>query len=177
MAKSNAIGNGLALAGLATSLFSLVIGLIYIKVHFPSFELKYSTCWFEDPDEYSSWVDCNGQWASNWGMVGLPYWVPLIVGAIGTVMYRPLLLEVCGFPKNFLQFGIFQIFQGMFGNMGFCGKLGVVCGFASVSLGIVMIVASLPAFGIKSDRMEAFSDDAMKGSGLTDEEDEEDDDE
>ena len=32
-------------------------------------------------------------------------WIPLIFGAIGTMMVNPMVLEVVGFPRNFLQHG------------------------------------------------------------------------
>ena len=40
----------------------------------------------------------------------------------------------------------------MMANIGFCGKLGVVTGFASLAVGFIDIIAS--AFHIKSDRMK-----------------------
>eukprot|EP00440_Ansanella_granifera_P022192 gb/GFBE01024109.1/.p1 GENE.gb/GFBE01024109.1/~~gb/GFBE01024109.1/.p1 ORF type:complete len:175 (+),score=43.02 gb/GFBE01024109.1/:1-525(+) len=146
------IGDVLAYAGTVTSVFSLIIGIIFLAKKFPSFDLKFSTCYFEDPDEYTYWVDCNSKWSSNWGMVGIVVWVPFLMGLFGTFMLRPMLLEVVGFPRNFLQYGLWLIIQAMFGNMGYCGKLGVICGFASIALGLVCIVAA--AFGIKSHRME-----------------------
>ncbi|CAK9040539.1 Luminal-binding protein 5 [Durusdinium trenchii] len=120
--------------------------------HFPTLSLKFSECHFEDPDEYTYWVDCNDAWAKDWGMVGVPNWVPLIVGLVGTMMVNPYILQVVGFPRNFLQHGIFLIVQAMFANIGYCGKIGVATGYASIAVGVIDIIAS--AFHIKSDRMK-----------------------
>ena len=48
------------------------------------------------------------------------------------------------------------------GNIGFCGKLGVVTGFASLAVGCIDIIAS--AFHIKSDRMKDLQ--RLKDPGL-----------
>ena len=60
---------------------------------------------WQDPDEYTYWVDCNSKWAEGWGIFGVLTWIPLIFGAIGTMMVNPMVLEVVGFPRNFLQHG------------------------------------------------------------------------
>mmetsp|Transcript_85768 Transcript_85768/g.136225 ORF Transcript_85768/g.136225 Transcript_85768/m.136225 type:complete len:175 (-) Transcript_85768:145-669(-) len=146
------LGNLLSYASCATSLVTVVIGFIYAYWHFPPISLLFSTCGWQDPDEYTYWVDCNSKWAEGWGIFGVLTWIPLIFGAIGTMMVNPMVLEVVGFPRNFLQHGFFLILQGMMGNIGFCGKLGVVTGFASLTVGFIDIIAS--AFHIKSDRMK-----------------------
>eukprot|EP00438_Fugacium_kawagutii_P011270 Skav224334 [mRNA] locus=scaffold1353:253005:254854:- [translate_table: standard] len=146
-------GNVLAYASCATSLVTVLIGAIYAYWHFPPMSLMFSSCGWQDPDEYTYWVDCNSKWAQGWGIFGIVTWIPLIFGLIGTMMVNPMVLEVVGFPRNFLQHGsVFLVLQGMMGNVGFCGKLGVVTGFASLAMGCIDIFAS--AFHIKSDRMK-----------------------
>lgn len=39
------------------------------------------------------------------GMVGIPVWVPFLIGLTGTMMVNPMVLQVVGFPRNFLQHG------------------------------------------------------------------------
>ena len=146
------IGTALSWASCATSLATVVIGVIYAWWHFPPLDLKFADCHFEDPDEYTYWVDCNSQWANDWGMVGIPVWVPFLIGLTGTMMVNPMVLQVVGFPRNFLQHGIFLIVQCMMANIGYCGKWGIVIGYCSFSMGIIDIIAS--AFHIKSDRMK-----------------------
>ncbi|CAE7625833.1 BIP5 [Symbiodinium microadriaticum] len=146
-------GDILAAVASATSVVTVLIGSIYLYWHFPSFKLKFEECYFENPDEYTYWVDCNSTWSNNWGMVGIPVWVPFFVGVAGTLMYYPMMMEVVGFPKNFLQHGIFLIIQAFFANIGYCGKLGVATGFVSIAVGIIAIIAS--GFHIKSTRMKA----------------------
>ncbi|CAJ1337664.1 unnamed protein product [Effrenium voratum] len=146
------IGNLLAYASSATSAMTVIIGLIYMYWHFPSFNLKFDDCYFEDPDEYTYWVDCNSTWANDWGMVGIPVWVPFLIGLTGAMMVNPMVLQVVGFPRNFVQHGFFLIVQAMFANIGYCGKLGVTTGFVSIAIGVIDIVAA--GFGIKSDRMK-----------------------
>mmetsp|Transcript_27460 Transcript_27460/g.48603 ORF Transcript_27460/g.48603 Transcript_27460/m.48603 type:complete len:180 (+) Transcript_27460:79-618(+) len=153
MAKRTKLGDVLAIVGSLTSVVTVIIGMIYLYWHFPSFKLKFAECYFEDPDEYTYWVDCNSTWSNNWGMVGIPVWVPLIVGVAGSLMYQPMMMEVVGFPRNFLQHGIFLIGQAFFANMGYCGKLGVATAFTSIAVGLIDIVAS--CFDVKSSRMEA----------------------
>ncbi|CAJ1378130.1 unnamed protein product [Effrenium voratum] len=145
-------GNLLAYASSATSAMTVIIGLIYMYWHFPSFNLKFDDCYFEDPDEYTYWVDCNSTWANDWGMVGIPVWVPFLIGLTGAMMVNPMVLQVVGFPRNFVQHGFFLIVQAMFANIGYCGKLGVTTGFVSIAIGVIDIVAA--GFGIKSDRMK-----------------------
>eukprot|EP00439_Symbiodinium_sp_Y106_P029845 s2028_g3.t1 len=152
-------GDILAAVASATSVVTVLIGSIYLYWHFPSFALKFEECYFENPDEYTYWVDCNSTWSNNWGMVGIPVWVPFFVGVAGTLMYYPMMMEVVGFPKNFLQHGIFLIIQAFFANIGYCGKLGVATGFVSIAVGIIAIIAS--GFHIKSTRMKALESKGM----------------
>eukprot|EP00930_Biecheleria_cincta_P027837 TRINITY_DN19476_c0_g1_i1.p1 TRINITY_DN19476_c0_g1~~TRINITY_DN19476_c0_g1_i1.p1 ORF type:complete len:171 (-),score=32.08 TRINITY_DN19476_c0_g1_i1:115-627(-) len=149
------IGNALMYAGLLTGIVSVIEGLIYLYWHPPSFLLNFSSCYFEDPNDYTYWVDCNSTWANNWGFMSVQArWQPMLWGVFAAMMSSPGLLEVFGFPKNFLQYGIFLVLKGIFGDMGYCGKLGVANGFFSVGLGLVMMVAA--GFHIKSDRMASF---------------------
>ena len=67
--------------------------------------------------------------------------------------------KVVGFPKNFLQHGIFlhtphfathaastcgdtmlRIIQAFFANIGYCGKLGVATGFVSIAVGHSFVI-------------------------------------
>mmetsp|Transcript_97593 Transcript_97593/g.119538 ORF Transcript_97593/g.119538 Transcript_97593/m.119538 type:complete len:174 (-) Transcript_97593:104-625(-) len=146
------LGNVLAAASCVTSLVTVVIGVIYAYWHFPPVTLMFSDCGWQNPDEYTFWVDCNNKWAQGWGIFGIVTWIPLIFGAVGTMMVNPTVLEVVGFPRNFVQHGLFLVLQGMMGNVGFCGKLGVVAGFASMGMGVVDMIAGV--FHIKSDRMK-----------------------
>lgn len=158
-----------AQASCASSVVTVLIGLIYAYWHFPSLSLKFSDCYFESPNQYTPWVDCNNDWATEWGMVGVPTWVPLILGLTGAMMANPSILQVVGFPRNFLQHGIFLIVQAMFANIGYCGKLGVATGFCSIALGVIDIVAY--CFGIRSDRMKELQR-LKEGIGYTTQEDE-----
>eukprot|EP00913_Durusdinium_trenchii_P003659 g3386.t1 len=97
-----AAGNAIGFLGRGSSQFTLVIGVVYMWYHHPKFALKYSECGWSD-EAGSQWVDCNQEWASNFGMASLPFMTPLLVGLIGVFMYRPVLLQVQGFPRNFLQ--------------------------------------------------------------------------
>ncbi|CAK9106260.1 unnamed protein product [Durusdinium trenchii] len=85
-------------------------------------------------------------------MVGIPNWVPFYVGLAGAMMVNPFILQVVGFPRNFLQHGIFLIIQALFANIGYCGKIGVAAGYFSIAVGVLDLIAS--AFHIKSDRMK-----------------------
>ncbi|CAE7349597.1 BIP5 [Symbiodinium sp. CCMP2592] len=151
MAKRYATGDFLAIAGTLVSVMTVIIGLIYAAAKPPSFEWKWSDCPWSNPDEYTLWVDCNNKWQTSWGMTALPNYTALIIGIIGVAMYQPQTLEVVGFPRNMLQYGIWLIVQGFVGDFGYCGKLGVVTGYVSCILGVICIVAS--AFDIKSTRM------------------------
>mmetsp|Transcript_87124 Transcript_87124/g.154194 ORF Transcript_87124/g.154194 Transcript_87124/m.154194 type:complete len:173 (-) Transcript_87124:95-613(-) len=153
---SIAIGNVLANVCLFTSVMTTVIGLIYIYYNLPKFDLKWASCGFTDPDEYTSWVDCNQMWQNSWGVTALPAWTPLLMGVFGSMMKGPLLLQVVGFPKNFTQYGIFLIFQALFGDFGYCGKLGVMVGWLSIVTAVVCMVAG--GYEIKSQRMVDLED-------------------
>jgi len=147
-------GNGLAIAGFASSVLSLLVILIWWWPHRPSLTLKFSSCYFEDnPDEGTVWTDCNAQWSDYFGTNGPTQWFPLGIAATGCAMIAPGLMEVVGFPKNFVQYGGFLIFQGMFAGIGYSGKLGVASGFISIGLGLVFIVSGF--VGVKSDRMKS----------------------
>jgi len=145
------LANVLGLLGLGASLFTVSIGVIFMNKHPKSFPLKWEACGMSNPDEYHLWVDCNSDWQKMWGMDSLPNLQPLLIGAFGAVMHRPVLLQVMGFPKNFLQYGIFMIIQGVVGNLGYCGKLGVINGFFSIIIGIACFYAQTT--GSKTDRM------------------------
>ncbi|CAE8595691.1 unnamed protein product [Polarella glacialis] len=145
------IANVVSFLGLGTSLFTIILGLVYVWYHPPSFKLMWDECGWTDPDEYTLWVDCNASWTSSWGLTGLPKFVPLLMGITGSVMHRPVLLQVMGFPKNFLQYGIWLIVQGIFANFGYDGKLGVINGWLSIFLGFTCVVCQV--FGLKTDRM------------------------
>jgi len=155
-----AAGNFIGFLGRSSSQFTLIIGVVYWYYHHPKMHLKYSTCGWEDKAG-SQWVDCNQEWASNFGMASLPFMTPLIVGLFGIFMYRPMLLQVHGFPKNFLQYSLFLLFQGLFANFGFCGKLGVLNGWFSVFVGILALFGQV--LGLETDRMLK-----LKGSKMID---------
>ncbi|CAE7929114.1 unnamed protein product, partial [Symbiodinium sp. KB8] len=144
------LGNVLGLLGLASSLFTTIIGIVYTWYHHPVLQLKWSECGWSDTAA-TKWVDCNSEWASNFGMAQLPSLVPLLMGIFGTFMYRPMLLQVGGFPKNFVQYAVWLLFQGMFANFGYCGKLGVINGWFSIILAVASLVAEVT--GLKTDRM------------------------
>lgn len=86
------LGNVLGLLGLASSLFTTIIGIVYTWYHHPVLQLKWSECGWSDTAA-TKWVDCNSEWASNFGMAQLPSLVPLLMGIFGTFMYRPMLLQ------------------------------------------------------------------------------------
>ncbi|CAK9116881.1 unnamed protein product [Durusdinium trenchii] len=155
-----AAGNAIGFLGRGSSQFTLVIGVVYMWYHHPKFALKYSECGWSD-EAGSQWVDCNQEWASNFGMASLPFMTPLLVGLIGVFMYRPVLLQVQGFPRNFLQYGIWLVFQGIFANFGYCGKLGVMNGYFSVFVGILAFIGQIT--GLETDRMLK-----LKGSKVID---------
>eukprot|EP00931_Biecheleriopsis_adriatica_P118707 TRINITY_DN9404_c0_g2_i1.p1 TRINITY_DN9404_c0_g2~~TRINITY_DN9404_c0_g2_i1.p1 ORF type:complete len:353 (-),score=57.46 TRINITY_DN9404_c0_g2_i1:81-1139(-) len=146
------LGNILAIAGFFSSVSSLIVVVIWWWPHRPSLSLKFSSCSFEDnPDEGTVWTDCNAAWSDYFGTNGPTQWCPLGIALGGCFMIQPQLMEVVGFPRNFLQYGVFLIFQGLFANIGYSGKLGVISGFISIGLGLVCIVVS--AFKVKSSRM------------------------
>eukprot|EP00930_Biecheleria_cincta_P036011 TRINITY_DN24729_c0_g1_i2.p1 TRINITY_DN24729_c0_g1~~TRINITY_DN24729_c0_g1_i2.p1 ORF type:complete len:188 (+),score=21.84 TRINITY_DN24729_c0_g1_i2:26-565(+) len=152
MARGSNIGNLLTYAGTATGAITIIEGLIYLYWKPPSFLLLWRTCYFEDPNDYTYWTDCNSQWAANWGFLSVQArYQPLIWGIVAALIPCPGLLAVIGFPKNFFQYGIFLAIKGVFGDLGYCGKLGVANGFFSIGLGLVMMVAA--AFHVKSTRM------------------------
>ncbi|CAJ1426398.1 unnamed protein product [Effrenium voratum] len=142
-------GNLLAIAGSITSLLTVLIGFIYIYNKPPSFQFSWSDCTWSFPDKYST--DCNQLWQNNWGMTALPNYTPLLIGIFGAMMFQPGVMQVCGFPRNFLQYGLFLIVQGFVGDMGFCGKLGVAVGVLSTILGVICLGAA--GMSVKSSRM------------------------
>eukprot|EP00933_Yihiella_yeosuensis_P064944 TRINITY_DN6850_c0_g2_i1.p1 TRINITY_DN6850_c0_g2~~TRINITY_DN6850_c0_g2_i1.p1 ORF type:complete len:180 (+),score=43.52 TRINITY_DN6850_c0_g2_i1:45-584(+) len=154
------LGNLVTYAGTVTSVATIVIGLIYLYNKPPSFPLKWDCPW-KNPDEYTYWVDCNQQWSTSWGMVGLPKWCALLVGIGGTAMVSPGALEVVGFPKNCIQYACFLVFQAFFANFGFCGKIGVAVGYVSCAVALVALAAG--AMDEKSDRMEYLEEQAELG--------------
>lgn len=145
-----ALGNAIGFLGRMSSQFTLIIGVVYLYYHHPKLNLKYESCSFED-EPGAKWVDCNQEWASNFGLPALPNMTTLFVGLFGIFMYRPVLLQVQGFPKNFVQYGIFLFVQGFFANFGYCGKLGVVNGFFSIFVAVLAFIAQVT--GLEADRM------------------------
>lgn len=142
-------GNLLAILGTITSALTVLIGLIYVYNKPPSFEYVWSDCTWTFPDKEST--DCNMKWQSNWGVMCVLKYTPLIFGILGSAMFQPGMMQVVGFPRNFLQYGLFLWLQGFYGDMGYCGKLGVIVGFLSCIVGTICLVASL--FDLKSSRM------------------------
>lgn len=126
-----ALGNAIGFLGRMSSQFTLIIGVVYLYYHHPKLNLKYESCSFED-EPGAKWVDCNQEWASNFGLPALPNMTTLFVGLFGIFMYRPVLLQVQGFPKNFVQ-------------------LGVVNGFFSIFVAVLAFIAQVT--GLEADRM------------------------
>eukprot|EP00913_Durusdinium_trenchii_P027368 g25675.t1 len=115
-------GNLLSICGTITSVLTIIIG-----------------------------TDCNQLWQNNFGMTAVPKYTALIFGLIGTAMLQPLAMQVCGFPRNFVQYGLFLWLQGFYGDFGYCGKLGVWVGCLSCFVGTVCFIGAW--FDLKSSRM------------------------
>jgi len=130
-------------------MLTVIIGLIYLYNKPPSFSYSWSDCTWTFPTKDST--DCNQLWQINWGMTAVPNYTPLIFGALGSMMFQPGMMQVVGFPRNFLQYGLFLWVQGFYGDMGYCGKLGVILGFLSCAIGTICFVAA--CFDLKSSRM------------------------
>eukprot|EP00438_Fugacium_kawagutii_P002840 Skav214126 [mRNA] locus=scaffold1185:617180:621786:- [translate_table: standard] len=96
-------GNLLAIIGSCTSFLTVLIGLIYVYNKPPSFDYVWSDCGWTFPDKSST--DCNMAWQSNWGVIGVLRYTPLIFGIFGSAMFQPGMMQVVGFPRNFLQYG------------------------------------------------------------------------
>eukprot|EP00440_Ansanella_granifera_P025970 gb/GFBE01028196.1/.p1 GENE.gb/GFBE01028196.1/~~gb/GFBE01028196.1/.p1 ORF type:complete len:167 (+),score=42.73 gb/GFBE01028196.1/:1-501(+) len=143
-------GNLIQYVGVFSSVLTFVLGIIHIYVKPPSFKLHFKSCGWAD-DDMTTWVDCNSEWQNNWGLTAVPGWCPLFVGAFGAMMLRPGIMQVCGFPRNFLQYGFWLIFQAFFSDFGYGGKIGVVTGWIAICTAIVSFVAA--GLHIKSTRM------------------------
>eukprot|EP00930_Biecheleria_cincta_P078004 TRINITY_DN6535_c0_g1_i1.p1 TRINITY_DN6535_c0_g1~~TRINITY_DN6535_c0_g1_i1.p1 ORF type:complete len:168 (-),score=32.53 TRINITY_DN6535_c0_g1_i1:125-628(-) len=152
-------GDVLALANVLTAVFTVIIGIIYVYYKPPKADLHWTQCGWENPSKYTLWVDCNQAWASAFGLSNFPSWTPLFTGVPGVFMMNPMMLQVVGFPRNFLQWGIYLVVKAFMGDFGFCGKLGVANGWISCALAVASFGAA--AAGIRDTRMLEFED----GSG------------
>ncbi|CAK9009233.1 unnamed protein product [Durusdinium trenchii] len=142
-------GNLLSICGTITSVLTIIIGLIYVANKPPKFIYYWNTCsWVMDS---ATSTDCNQLWQNNFGMTAVPKYTALIFGLIGTAMLQPLAMQVCGFPRNFVQYGLFLWLQGFYGDFGYCGKLGVWVGCLSCFVGTVCFIGAW--FDLKSSRM------------------------
>lgn len=160
-----ALGQGVALCGFATCIGTVILGVIYLAIAWPEdIALRWSDCsWVPESKhlkDVTRWANCNtannyvqGQtsWSAFFSVIGILPAEPLIFGLFGSFMHRPCLLQVFGFPRNFLQYGMFMVLQALFGNFSYCGKLGVVMGYCSLAVACMSFVCQ--ALGVKSDRM------------------------
>eukprot|EP00928_Gymnodinium_smaydae_P090774 TRINITY_DN74501_c0_g1_i1.p2 TRINITY_DN74501_c0_g1~~TRINITY_DN74501_c0_g1_i1.p2 ORF type:complete len:184 (+),score=49.37 TRINITY_DN74501_c0_g1_i1:27-554(+) len=140
-----ALASLVAWNGLFASIFTLIIGIIYIKVKMVNlnWKLEWQDCDFTNKGPYEPWIDCNMMWATVFGIVGVAFWAPVSFGLAGLYLQRPPLLKADHFPKTFSQYGGLMIVQASYANFGYCGKLGVVCGAYSVFVALLCFAASL----------------------------------
>lgn len=158
-------GQVVTVLGFLACCSTVVLGVIYLSIQWPEdLTLRWSDCsWFPESWGYKdikTWSDCNtsanykqGQtaWSQFFSVIGILPAEPLIFGIFGSFMHRPCLLQVFGFPRNFLQYSIFLIVMALFANFSYCGKWGVILGFYSLLVGLLAIGAQIT--GEKSDRM------------------------
>mmetsp|Transcript_104274 Transcript_104274/g.324199 ORF Transcript_104274/g.324199 Transcript_104274/m.324199 type:complete len:168 (+) Transcript_104274:104-607(+) len=133
-----AFARAASVLGFAASLGTVVVGLTYVWNKHPQVALRWSSCSFESGPQ---WVDCNQAWSQVFGLVGFTLWTPLLVGLAGVSLHKPMLARVWGSTPSFLQYGLFLVFQGFFGDFAYCGKLGVAVGAASCGAGALSLVA------------------------------------
>eukprot|EP00928_Gymnodinium_smaydae_P000197 TRINITY_DN10071_c0_g1_i2.p2 TRINITY_DN10071_c0_g1~~TRINITY_DN10071_c0_g1_i2.p2 ORF type:complete len:175 (-),score=42.05 TRINITY_DN10071_c0_g1_i2:30-554(-) len=131
--------------GLFVSVFTTIIGLIYIQQKGLKWKLEWSECGWENKGQYELWVDCNQNWTNSFGVVGMVFWFPLYIGLAGLYVQRAPLLKA-PFPRKFAHYGAFLVFNASYANFAYCGRLGIVCGAWSMLTAGFCFLASFLGF-------------------------------
>uniref|UniRef100_A0A7S2LS79 Transmembrane protein n=1 Tax=Zooxanthella nutricula TaxID=1333877 RepID=A0A7S2LS79_9DINO len=129
------------------SFCTLVLGVAYLILKLERVTVRFDRCGAIE-------ADCNAGWRSVFSLapdVLFTIWTPLVLGLLGASVHAYSLPLNHFFtwllPTNYVQYAFFQLATALFGNFGYCGKLGVFVGALSVLSCVVCVIARLMGEG------------------------------
>lgn len=125
------------------SLCTMALGIALLVQKIEGLKVRFEECEVLE-------AECDQQWRFVFSLqpdVFLDLWTPTIFGVLGVSVHVNCLRlnALCDrlLPTGYMQYAFFMLATALFGNVGYCGKLGVIFGAISGAACLACVLVRL----------------------------------